>query len=64
MPNEQLFELSDFLVFDELKIACDQLPPEDVAACLQHVRTALPNLDIEPGGPNNALGGLQIRCLQ
>lgn len=47
LPQEHLFELSDFLVLEELNISCKQLPTEDVEDCIRYLKTQIPILNPE-----------------
>lgn len=45
MPKERVFELSDFLIFDQLNIASNELPSEDVIGCIEHIKRRAPSLN-------------------
>jgi hypothetical protein len=49
LPQDNFFDLRDFLVFAEMEWSCRELPAEDVEACIRHVKKQAPNLD--PSSP-------------
>jgi predicted nucleic acid-binding protein len=45
LPQENLFDLRDFLVFAEMDWSCRELPAEDVEGCIHYLKAQVPNLD-------------------
>ncbi len=45
LPQERVFDLEDFLLFDELNMNCKSLPAEDVEECLRFIRKNAPTLN-------------------
>lgn len=45
LPQERIFNLEDFLVFNELNMTCKELPPEDVEGCIQNIKKNAPLLN-------------------
>lgn len=53
LPQEQFFDLKDFLIFKNLEIDCKSLPVEDVERCLELIKVKAPNLN--PNKPNDLI---------
>ena len=51
LPQEQVFDLEDFLIFAELQMSCKELPAEDVEECIRYIKVNAPTLD-----PSNPAG--------
>ena len=49
LPQENVFNLEDFLVFAELQMSCKELPAKDVEDCIQYIKVNAPTLD--PSNP-------------
>jgi hypothetical protein len=49
LPQEQVFDLKDFLVFAEMGYSCKDLPREDVENCIRRIKSVAPTLD--PSSP-------------
>ena len=45
LPKEFLFEVNDFLIFEELHMDCSELPSEDVEDCIFFLKKNAPNLN-------------------
>jgi hypothetical protein len=45
LPQENLFDLRDFLVFAEMEWSCKDVPAEDVEGCIRYLKAQAPNLD-------------------
>jgi predicted nucleic acid-binding protein len=45
LPQEFLFETSDFVIFEELHMECNELPSEDVEDCILFLKKNAPNLN-------------------
>jgi uncharacterized small protein (DUF1192 family) len=45
LPQENLFELKDFLIFAEMEWDTKELPAEDVEECIRFLKTTLPKID-------------------
>jgi hypothetical protein len=45
LPQERIFNLEDFLIFDELNMTCKELPSEDVEGCIQTIKKIAPLLN-------------------
>ncbi|MFC2014141.1 hypothetical protein ACFLU8_04650, partial [Chloroflexota bacterium] len=45
LPQERIFNLEDFLIFDELNMTCKELPSEDVEGCIQTIKKNAPLLN-------------------
>ncbi len=45
LPKDTFFELRDFQVFAEMGIETQQLPADDVKACIREIKTVAPYLD-------------------
>lgn len=50
LPQERIFDLDDFVIFHELEMTCEALPPEDVEGCIRHIKQNMPLLN-----PTNAV---------
>jgi len=46
LPQERIFTLEDFLIFDELNMTCKELPAEDVEGCIQSIKIRAPLLNL------------------
>jgi len=46
LPQENFFELSDFIIFSDMDLECRELPAEDVEGCLRHIKSKALDLDI------------------
>jgi len=49
LPQERIFSLEDFLIFDEMHISCKELPVEDVEESIRYIKVNAPMLD--PSNP-------------
>jgi len=49
LPQEFMFEIKDFIIFDQLQMECKELPHEDVENCIQHLKNNVSELN-----PNSA----------
>lgn len=50
LPQERIFDLEDFIIFHELEMECNSLPPEDVEGCIRQIKQNVPYLNPnEPG---------------
>lgn len=49
LPKEFIFEIKDFLIFDQLHMECQELPAEDVENCILYLKKNASGLN-----PNNA----------
>lgn len=49
LPREFMFEIKDFLIFDQLQMECKELPHEDVENCILHLKSNMSELN-----PNSA----------
>lgn len=49
LPKEFIFEIKDFLIFDQLHMECQELPSEDVENCILYLKNNAAGLN-----PNNA----------
>jgi hypothetical protein len=47
LPQEQIYNLEDFLIFDELNMTCKELPARDVEGCIQDIKKNAPLLNPE-----------------
>jgi len=45
LPQERIYNLEDFLIFDELNMTCKELPAEDVEGCIQSIKKNAPLLN-------------------
>jgi hypothetical protein len=45
LPQENLFDVRDFLVFAEMEWSCKDVPAEDVESCIRYLKAQAPNLD-------------------
>jgi len=45
LPQEKIFDLQDFLIFNQVGIDCKELPPEDVEKSIRYIKNELPTLD-------------------
>jgi predicted nucleic acid-binding protein len=45
LPKEFMFEVKDFLIFEELHMECSELPSEDVEDCILFLKQNAPNLN-------------------
>jgi len=45
LPQERIFDLEDFLIFDEMNMSCKELPAEDVEGCVRYIKANAPMLD-------------------
>jgi len=45
LPKEFLFEVNDFVIFEELHMECSELPSEDVEDCIMFLKKNAPNLN-------------------
>ena len=45
LPQERIYTLEDFLIFDELNMTCKELPAEDVEGCIQSIKISAPLLN-------------------
>lgn len=45
LPKEFLFDISDFVIFEELHMECGELPSEDVEDCILYIKKNAPNLN-------------------
>ena len=45
LPKEFLFEVNDFMIFEELHMECSELPSEDVEDCILFLKKNAPNLN-------------------
>ena len=45
LPQERIFTLQDFLIFNELNMTCRELPAEDVEGCIQSIKIRAPFLN-------------------
>lgn len=53
LPQEQLFDLKDFMIFKNLEIDCKTLPAQDVERCLESIKANAPNLN--PNDPSDLI---------
>ena len=53
LPQEQLFDLKDFMIFKNLEIDCKTLPAQDVERCLESLKVNAPNLN--PNNPSDLI---------
>jgi predicted nucleic acid-binding protein len=51
LPKEFLFEINDFMVFEELHMECQELPYEDVENCILYLKQNAKNLN--PSDPSD-----------
>ena len=47
LPQERIYNLEDFLIFDELNMTCKELPPGDVEGFIQDIKKNAPLLNPE-----------------
>jgi hypothetical protein len=45
LPQENIFDLQDFLIFHQVGIDCKELPSEDVEKSIRYIKNELPTLD-------------------
>jgi hypothetical protein len=45
LPQENFFDLRDFLIFAEIDWSCKELPASDVEGCIRSIRRELPSVD-------------------
>lgn len=45
LPQDNFFELKDFIVFSEMEWQCKVLPAQDVEECIRYVKANFPNMD-------------------
>ncbi len=51
LPSKQIFDLRDFLVFEEMAYSAKQLPSEEVEQCIAYLKRTLPAADpTDPSG--------------
>lgn len=51
LPRDVLFEVNEFVIFEELHMECAELPSEDVEECIIYLRKNAPNLN--PNDPKD-----------
>ena len=51
LPKDVLFEVNEFVIFEELHMECAELPSEDVEECIIYLRKNAPNLN--PNDPKD-----------
>lgn len=45
LPQERIYNLEDFLIFDALNMTCKELPAEDVEGCIESIKKSAPLLN-------------------
>jgi hypothetical protein len=45
LPQEKIFNLEDFLIFNEIHMSCKELPAKDVENCIRYIKVNAPMLD-------------------
>jgi len=45
LPQERIFNLEDFVIFNELEMECKELPAEDVEGCIRYLKQHAPLLN-------------------
>jgi len=56
LPPQRIFDLQDFLVFDELQMSGREIPWEDVEAGIRHLKANAPTLDPSDPADRERLG--------
>ena len=51
LPQEFLFDVNDFVIFEELHMECGELPSEDIEDCILFLKKNAPNLN--PNSPKD-----------
>ncbi|MBN2396014.1 MAG: hypothetical protein JXC36_06090 [Candidatus Atribacteria bacterium] len=51
LPKDILYEVNDFVIFEELHMECSELPSQDVEECILYLRKSAPNLN--PNDPKD-----------
>ena len=46
LPQENFFDLGDFLMFAQMEWSCKELPADDIEACIRYIKTNAPGLDV------------------
>lgn len=51
LPREFIFNIKDFMIFDQLQMDCQELPAEDVEECILYLKNKAP--DLNPNAAND-----------